>query len=177
MVKTFIVILVVLFQITSHAEANPNALSALEAFRDYQRLKMSGGSILRPLREISDALEINPLFYRTDESSHPILVLVAHSRRHLRPSGKPFMMVRDEVFRLLPSANFERRLYQLNDLQPGQARQSIWQLLDNDVGMRIEVVPGTSITITFFSAGDFQAAQHFSRLALMPGPRSQGRSF
>lgn len=171
MVKTFILILVVLFQITSHAEANPNAFSALEAFRDYQRLKMSGGSILRPLREISDALEINPLFYRTDESSHPILVLVAYSRRHHHPSGQPFMIVRDEVLRLLRTGNFERRLYQLNDLQAGQARQSIWQLLDNDVGMRIDVVPGTSITITFFSTHDFQAAQNSSRLALVPGPR------
>lgn len=167
MIKRLALAVVAILQISSLAQAAPDALEALEHFKDYQQEQRRGRPTQRLLSKIHEALEINPLFYTKETSSDPILVLVAYSHLSHRPSEKPFTMVLDEVLSLLPTGNFERRLYQLNDLHSNQARQSIWQLRDEDTVMRIEVVPGASIAITFFSAHDAHAAQHATRRALM----------
>lgn len=168
MVKSLTLVALAIIFLSTLANAGPNALSALEHFKDYQRQVMRGKLAHRQLLAIYGALGISPLFQKTDNYGRPILVLVAYSRSHHRPYEKPFTRVRDEVLRLLPTANFERRLYQLNDLHPGQARQSIWQVRDEDAVMRIEIVPGTSITLAFFSAPDLRTAQHETRRALLP---------
>lgn len=166
MVKNFSLAALATLLLSTFANAGPDALSAMEHFEDYQRQLMRGMPVQRQLSAIREALGITPLFHKTGNYGRPILIFVAYSRAHHRSYEKPFVTVRDEVVRLLPTGNFERRQYQLNDLHPAQGRQQIWQLRDKDTIMRIEVIPGNSITVTFFSSADGTKVLHAIRQAL-----------
>lgn len=163
------------------ATAEPNAVSALEHFKNYQRQLMQGQPTQPSLFEIHEALEINELPAQTHirSSDSPVLVLVVYSRHDPEFHTTEFVLVLEKMLSLLPTGNFERRQYQLNDLHPGQARQQIWQLQDEDAIMRIEIVPGTSITVAFFFTSDLRAALHETRKALrlkQEVPADRGRS-
>lgn len=151
------------------ANETPRPDKALEEFQAYQRFVGNLTSAQKHRSKIEKALRISPIMTKSEPGrSAPMLTFVLFSRTHFQSSHASYSEVRREIDRLIASADFESHLYQLNDLHPDQARQSIWQLSRYGVSMRVEVVPNNAITITLFSSADFRSALHATRRALIP---------
>ncbi len=155
------------------AQAEPDATEALRLFKSYQN-QARNSNASRLISRITKALEIHPVVTREEIGNKPpVLTFVLFSRTHFNPSQKSYSEVSAEVLRLIAAGAFDRHNYQLNDLHPDQARQTIWQLALDDVAMRVENVPGNAITIVFFAVDNLRSGLHAVRHTLIP-PRNPG---
>jgi len=154
------------------ANEQPDACEALKAFQGYVRYVDNRIVAQRYLSQIEKALKVSPISTSGEKGKHaPVLTFVVFSRTHFQTGHKPYPETRQKIDKLVASADFKARRYQLNDLHPDQARQSIWQFSRDGVSMRVVVVPNNAITVAFFSSDDFRSGLHAARRALIPPPQ------
>ncbi len=165
-----LIISVLLVPLLSYS-AEPSATKALAEFKRYQS---AGGSKLADRYETRIRQYLNTrvlLSTGSIESADPLLVYLLFSRTHNTPQGRSYAECAADVKRFVESAGFERKLYQMNDLHPDQARQSTYQFSSDGVTVRVELVLDNAITIAFFSDPDFRHALHQTRRTLIPPSR------
>lgn len=167
--RSLIVISALLMPLLSHA-TEPSATKALAEFKRYQ--SANGKLADRYEERIRQYLNTRVLLSTGSlESSDPLLVYLLFSRTHITPQGRSYAECAVDVKRFVESAEFARKLYQMNDLHPDQSRQSTYQFSLDDVTVRVELVPDNAITIAFFSNRDFRHALHQTRRTLIPPNR------
>jgi hypothetical protein len=167
--RIFLILSALLVPLLSYS-AEPSATEALAEFKRYQSV---GGKLADRLEtRIRQHLETRVLFSAGSvESADPLLVYLLFSRTRNTPQSRSYGECAADAMKFVKSAGFERKLYQMNDLHPDQARQSTYQFSSDGVTVRVELVPDNAIIIAFFSDRDFRHALHETRRTLIPPNR------
>jgi len=144
---------------------SPDAAEVLRAFERFHR-KSSASDYDRD--RMRRTITSNIGLHSTKEQVSERLIVMIFYQRTARFRFKSYEQCYERIAEFVASGSFQRTIYQFSDLHANQARQSIWEMTDGKLVMRIVATPSNDLVLTLFSTEDRALALRAIRYMLLP---------
>jgi hypothetical protein len=146
-------------------DRNPDATEVLRAFERFHRKSSASDYDRDRMRKtITSNIGLHPLKAQISER----LIVMTFYQRTAPFQVRNYEQCYERVAEFVASGNFRRTIYQFSDLHANQARQSIWEMTDGKLVMRIVATPANDLVLALFSTEDRTIALRAIRYTLSP---------
>jgi hypothetical protein len=146
-------------------DRTPDAAEVLRTFERFHR-KSSASDYDRD--RMRRTITGNIGLHSTKEQVSERLIVMVFYQRTARFQFKDYEQCYERIAEFVASGNFQRTIYQSSDLHANQARQSIWEMTDGKLIMRVVATPANDLILALFSSEDRPIALRAIRHTLSP---------